>query len=79
MRLGSDTAVAVAPDHRVARRLSRAVPATALDCLRGLVADTDPLPVQLVHGDVRSASLPCGVDILGPWFLVMLTGGKEVR
>ncbi len=37
------------------------VPASGRDCLRRLVADTqaDPLPVQLVHGDFRSANVLC--------------------
>ncbi len=37
------------------------VPASGHDCLRRLVADTqpDPLPVQLVHGDFRSANVLC--------------------
>lgn len=37
------------------------VPASARDCLRRLVTDThrDPLPVQTVHGDFRSANVLC--------------------
>lgn len=37
------------------------VPVAGRDCLRRLVADTqfDPLPVQLVHGDFRSANVLC--------------------